>query len=118
MELPLLTKASIYMHKYFKIPSLQTFGIYPGMISPPGYKILTKLPVIGQDTIVSSTLFPLLREVLSDYTKLLSKVLKLYMRQRLGQHICNMFIFANILELCSSYLHHIMNEVISDLYVV
>jgi hypothetical protein len=88
------------------------------MISPLGYKILTELPAIGQDTIVSSTLLPLSREVLSDYTKLVSKVLKLYTRQRLGQHICNLFICANILELYSSSLHHIMNEVIPDLYVL
>jgi hypothetical protein len=69
------------------------------MINPLGYKILTELPVIGQDTIVSSALLPLSREVLSDYTKLVSKVLKLYTRQRLGQHICNLFICVDILEL-------------------
>jgi hypothetical protein len=62
------------------------------MISPLGYKILTELPVVGQDTIVSSTSLPLSREVLSDYTKLVSKVFKLYTRQRLGQHICNLLI--------------------------
>jgi hypothetical protein len=64
IELPLLTKASIYMHKYSNISSLQNFGIYPQMISPLGYKFLTELPPIGQDTIVSSTLLPLSREVL------------------------------------------------------
>jgi hypothetical protein len=118
MELPLLTKARIYMHKYSDSPSLRTFGICPGLISPLGYKIVIALSAIGQDTIVSSTLLPLSREVLSDYTKLVSKVLKLYMRHRLGQHICNMFICANILELYSSSRHHIMNEVIPDLYVL
>jgi hypothetical protein len=118
MELPLLTKASIYMHKYSESSSLRTFGICPGMISPLGYKILTELPTIGQDTIVSSTLLPLSKEVLSDYTKFVSKVLKLYTRQRLGQHICNMFICANIMELYSSSLHHIINEVIQDIYVL
>jgi hypothetical protein len=106
------------MHNYSDSPSLLTFGICPGMISPLGYKILTELPAIGQDTIVSSTLLPLSREVLSDYTKLVSKVLKLYIRQRLGQHIYNLFICANILELYSSSLYHIMNEVILDLYVL
>jgi hypothetical protein len=45
-------------------------------------------------------------------------VLKLYTRQRIGQHICNLFICANILELYSSPLHHIMDEVIPDLYVL
>jgi hypothetical protein len=53
------------------------------MISPLGYKILIELPVVGQDTIVSSASLPLSREVLSNYTKFVSKVLKLYMRQRL-----------------------------------
>jgi hypothetical protein len=66
------------------------------MISPLGYKILTELPAVGQDTIISSTSLPLSREVLSDYRKLVSKVFKLYMRQSLGQHICNLLISANI----------------------
>jgi hypothetical protein len=88
------------------------------MISPLGYKILTELPVVGHDTIVSSASLPLSKEVLSDYTKLVSKVLKLYMRQSLGQHICNLLICANILELYGSPLHHIMNVVIPDFYVL
>jgi len=88
------------------------------VINPLGYKILTELPVVGQDTIVSSTSLPLSREVLSDNTKLVSEVLKLHTRQRLGQHICNLLIYANILELYSSPLHHITNVVILDLYVL
>jgi hypothetical protein len=47
------------------------------MISPLGYKILTEIHIVGQDTIVSSTSLPILREVLLEYTKLASKVLKL-----------------------------------------
>jgi hypothetical protein len=88
------------------------------MINPLGYKILTELPVVGQDIIVSSTSLPLLREVLSDNTKLVSEVLKLHTRQRLGQHIYNLLIYANILELYSSSLHHITNVVIPDFYVL
>jgi hypothetical protein len=88
------------------------------MINPLGYKILTELPVVGHDTIVSLALLPLSREVLSENTKLVSEVLKLYTRQRLGQHICNLFICANIFELYNSPLHHIMNVVIPDLYVL
>jgi hypothetical protein len=88
------------------------------MINPLGYKILTELPIVGQDTIVSSTSLPLSREFLSDYTKLVSKVFKLYRRQRLGQHICNLLICANILELYNSSLYHIMNVVIPDFYVL
>jgi hypothetical protein len=86
------------------------------MINPLGYKILTELPVVGLDTIVSSTSLPLSREVLSDNTKLVSEVL--HKRQRFGQHIYNMLICANILELYSSPLHHITNVVILDLYVL
>jgi hypothetical protein len=65
------------------------------MINPLGYKILTELPIVCQDTIVSSTSLPLSREVLSDYTKLVSKAFKLYTRQRLSQHICKLLICAN-----------------------
>jgi hypothetical protein len=88
------------------------------MINPLGYKILTELPVVGQDTIVSSTSLPLSREVLLDYTNLVSKVLKLHMRERLSQHIYNLLICANILELYSSLMHHVTNLVIPDLYVI
>jgi hypothetical protein len=49
--------------------------------------------------------------------KLVSKVFKLYTRQRLGQHINNLFIRAIILELYGSFLHHITDVMISDLYV-
>jgi hypothetical protein len=70
------------------------------------------------NTRLASTLLPLSREVLSDYTKLVSKVLKLDTRQRLGQHINKLFIRANIMELYGSSLHHITNEMIPDLYVL
>jgi hypothetical protein len=96
----------------------RNFEIFLGMINPIGYKIITELPVVGQDTIVSSTSLPLSREVLSDNTKLFLEVLKLHTRRRIGQHICNFLICANILELSISPLHHIMNVVIPDLYVL
>jgi hypothetical protein len=89
------------------------------MINPLGYKILMELPVVGQDTIVSSASLPQVsREVLSYNTKLVSEVIKLYMRQRLGQHIYNLLICANILELYISPPHHIKNVVLLDLYVL
>jgi hypothetical protein len=88
------------------------------MISPLGYKILTEIPIVGQDTIVSSASLPLSREVLLDYTKLVSEVLKLHMRQRISQHICNLLICANILELHNSLLYHVMNVVVLDLNVI
>jgi hypothetical protein len=68
-------------------------------------------------TRLASPLLPLSREVLSNYTKLISKVFKLYTRQRLGQHICFMFIHANILELYGYSLHHVIDVMISNLYV-
>jgi hypothetical protein len=77
--------------------------------------INTKLEIFS--TRLASTLISLSREVLSDYTKLISKVLKLYTRQRLGEHTCNLFIRANILELYGSSLHHITDVMILDFYV-
>jgi hypothetical protein len=50
------------------------------MINPLGYQILTELPVLGHDTIVSLETLPLSREVLLDNTKLVSEVLKLHTR--------------------------------------
>ena len=88
------------------------------MINPLRYKILTKLPVVGKDTIVSSASLPLSREVLWENTKVVSKVLKLYTRQRLGQHICNLLICANILELHSSLLYQFINLVVPDINVI
>jgi hypothetical protein len=100
-----------------KIP-YRTFEISPGMISPLGYKFLTELPTVGQDTIVSLKSLPLSREVLSDYTKIFLEVLKLHTRQRLSQHIYNLLICANILELYNPLLYHVMNVLIHDLYVL
>jgi hypothetical protein len=77
--------------------------------------INTKLEIFS--TRLASPLLPLSREVLSDYTKLISKVLKIYTIQRLGQNICNMFICANIMDLYGSSLHHITNVMISYFYV-
>jgi hypothetical protein len=88
------------------------------MIDPLVYKILTEIPVVGQDTIVSSTSIPLLREVLSDNTNLVLEVLKIHKRQRLIQYISNLLIYANILDLYNSPLHHIMNVVVPNIYVL
>jgi hypothetical protein len=61
--------------------------MFPGMINPLGYKIIMKLSIVGQDTIVSSTSLPISRDILSDNTKLVSEVLKLHTRKRIGQDI-------------------------------
>jgi hypothetical protein len=106
----------IKMHKYTDRLSLLDLRDLSRDDQSLRYKILTELLVVGQDTIVSSASSPLSREVLSDYTKLVSKVLKLYTRQRLGQHICDVLTCANILELYGSPLHHIRNVVIPDFY--
>jgi hypothetical protein len=57
-----------------------TFLIYAWMINPLGYKILMEILDVGQDTIVSSTSLPILREILLDNTKLILEIFKLHMR--------------------------------------
>ena len=51
-------------------------------------------------------------------TKLLPEVLKLHYCQWLHQHINYLFLCRNILELHCSSLHHILDIVILDLYVL
>ena len=57
-------------------------------------------------------------EVLLDNTKLVLKVLKLHMRQRLSQHICYMLICASILELHNSLLYQVTNVLVPKLNVL
>ena len=77
----------------------------------------TTLRLVERTTSSSSSL-PLMREVLSDYTNLVSKVFKIYMRQRLSQHINYLFLCMNILELHGSSLHHIPDVVVLYLYMI
>ena len=49
-------------------------------------------------------------------SKLVPEVLKLHLGQRLGQHIRDLLICGNVLELHSSLLHHIMDILVFDLY--
>ena len=65
----------------------------------------------------SSSSLPLSREVLSYYTNFVSKVFKLYKRQRLSQYINHLLLGRNILELYSSLLHHVSNIMELYLYV-
>ena len=58
---------------------------------------------------------PLGRNLDLENTKLLPQVLKLHSSQWLGQHIIYLLVHRNILELHSSYLHHIHDIVIFDL---
>ena len=64
-----------------------------------------------------STLLPLSRKVLSDHTELVLEVLKFPTRQRLGQHICYLFIYANVLNLDISFMHQVMYVEVSNFYV-
>ena len=53
-----------------------------------------------------------------DNSKLVPKVLKLQSHQRLGQNTICLLIRRHILELHCSSLHHILDIVISNLYVL
>ena len=66
-----------------------------------------------QNQVYPSSL-PLVR----DHSKLVSEVLRLHLGQWLGQHICDLLICGNVLELHNSLLHHIVNILIFDLYVL
>jgi hypothetical protein len=54
-------------------------------------------------------------EVLLAHAKLVLEVLKLYLRQRLGQHIDYFLISSNILELHSSLLYHVSDIMVLEL---
>ena len=66
----------------------------------------------------ATSLLPLSGKVIPKNTKLVLKVFVLYSRQRLHQHINNLFISTHILELYVSLMHHISNVEISDFYVL
>ena len=70
----------------------------------------TLLCSLSPELSLSSSL-PLAR----DHTKLVSEVHKLHLGQLLGQHIRDLLICGNVLELHNSLLHHIANVLIFDL---
>ena len=53
-----------------------------------------------------------------DHSKLVSEVLKLNLGQWLGQHVYDLLICGNVLELHNSLLHHITDILVIDLYVL
>lgn len=57
-------------------------------------------------------------DVLLDHSKLVLEVLKLYLGQQLGQHIPDLLVCGNILELHNSLFHHITDILILDVYVL
>ena len=102
-------------------PSTSTFKmILPFRIAGSSLRMINpRLSIYcDQDTIEASILPPLSREVLMNNTKIVSEVFKLHSRQRLSQHIYNMLIYAHILELYSSLLHHVTNVEVQDFYVL
>ena len=72
------------------------------------------LKLLPWNHICNSSL-PLTREVLLDYTKLVSKVHKLHFLQRFGQHVNYLLICRNILELHCYPLYHISDVMVPDL---
>ena len=66
----------------------------------------------------TTSLLPLSGKVFSNNTKIVSKVFKLYSRQRLRQLINNFFIGTHILDLYGFLLYHISNVEIPDFYVL
>jgi hypothetical protein len=53
---------------------------YEADITTRGWHIIINMKLASQHNAGSTSLLPLSREVLSDYTKIISKVLKIYMR--------------------------------------
>jgi hypothetical protein len=64
----------------------------------------------------TSTL-PLSKGDILHHTKLVSKVYKLFPKQRLGENAHNLLICGYVLELYCSLLYHVLDEVIFDLNV-
>ena len=72
-------------------------------------------PLLSHSVMLTVTrILPLTR----DHSKLVSDVLKLHLGQRLGQHIHDLLICGNVLELHNFLLHHITNILVFDLYVL
>ena len=63
-------------------------------------------------------IYPSSLSLARDHTKLVSEVHKLHLAQWLGLHIHDLRICGNVLELHNSLLHHIMDILIFDLYVL
>ena len=67
---------------------------------------------------VSQSSLPLKEGYIIFYSKSSTKVFKLHLGKRLGVNICSLVVCWNILELDHTFLHHIMYEVIPNLYVL
>ena len=67
---------------------------------------------------VSQSSLPLKEGYVLFYSKFFAKVFKLHPGKRLGVNICSLVVCRNILDLNRTFLHHIMYEVIPNLYVL
>ena len=67
---------------------------------------------------VSQSSLPLKEGYVIFYSKSSTKVFKFHPGKRLGENIYSLVICRNILELDRTFLHHIMYEVILNLYVL
>ena len=80
---------------------------------------LDKQRYLGKSMVnVSQSSLPLKEGYILFYSKSSAKVFKLHSGKRLGVNICSLVICRNILELDRTFLHHIMYEVILNLYVL
>jgi hypothetical protein len=52
------------------------------------------------------------------HAKLVSEVLILHSKQRLGENVCYLLICGYVLELHSSSLYHVLNVMVFDLYML
>ena len=67
---------------------------------------------------VCQSYLPLKEGYVLFYSKSSTKVFKLHSGKRLVVNICSLVVCQNILELDRTFLHHIMYEVILNLYVL
>ena len=67
---------------------------------------------------VSQSSLPLKEGYILFYSNSSTKVFKIHPGKRLGVNICSLVVCKNILEIDHTFLHHIMYEVIPNLYVL
>ena len=67
---------------------------------------------------VSQSSLPFKEGYILFYSKSSAKVFKLHPGKRLGVNIYSLVVYQNIMELDRTFLHHIMYEVIPNLYML
>jgi hypothetical protein len=61
---------------------------------------------------------PLIEGDILHHANLVSKVYKLFLRERLGENVHNFLIYGYVLEIYCSLMYHVSDEVIFDLNVL